>query len=180
MPSITLKAYILYVKNMQNITVDDLDRSILRILRQDARTTINDIAKNLDRRRATIYNRIVKMEENGVIKGYTVIPNFSSLGEDITVFILVTLTEKEYLIADSLSQIGNKLSKIPYVTGVHAISGEYDYLLKARVPSLEVLGNEINFHLRKMSGVGRTLTLTSFDTTTEELGNNSLFQLSQK
>ncbi|MGA0277472.1 MAG: Lrp/AsnC family transcriptional regulator, partial [Candidatus Kariarchaeum pelagius] len=96
---------------MQNITVDDLDRSILRILRQDARTTINDIAKKLDRRRATIYNRIVKMEENGVIKGYTVIPNFSSLGEDITVFVLVTLTEKEYLIADSLSQIGKKLSK---------------------------------------------------------------------
>ncbi|NDB54280.1 winged helix-turn-helix transcriptional regulator [archaeon] len=124
---------------MQNITVDDLDRSILRILRQDARTTINDIAKKLDRRRATIYNRIVKMEENGVIKGYTVIPNFSSLGEDITVFVLVTLTEKEYLIADSLSQIG-----------------------------------------KKMSGVGRTLTLTSFDTTTEELGNNPLFQLSQK
>ena len=88
---------------MQNITVDDLDHSILRILRQDARTTINDIAKKLDRRRATIYNRIVKMEENGVIKGYTVIPNFSSLGEDITVFVLVTLTEKEYLIADSLS-----------------------------------------------------------------------------
>jgi len=158
--------------------IDELDRSILQLLRQDARMTIKDLASQLDRRRATIHNRVTKLEEDGVIRGYTIVPDFSALGHEITVFILVTLTATEYNEADQLSDVGLKLGRIPFVTEVQAISGDYDYLLKARVPSLDHLGKAINFNLRKMSGVGRTLTLAAFDTTKEELGILPLPQLS--
>lgn len=164
---------------MTSRIVDDLDRAILRLLREDGRMTVKDIATKLDRRRATIHNRIVKMEDDNIIQGYTVVPNFDMLDHNITVFILVTLTGSEYTDVASLTDVGQKLTKIAYITEVHAISGDYDYLLKARVPSLDLLGKDINFQLRQMRGVGRTLTLAAFDTNQEELSTKPLYQLDQ-
>ncbi|MFV2014194.1 MAG: Lrp/AsnC ligand binding domain-containing protein [Candidatus Heimdallarchaeota archaeon] len=70
--------------------------------------------------------------------------------------------------------MSSKISQIPQITELHSISGEYDYLLKVRVDNLETLGKEVVFTLRKKYGAFRTLTLTSFYTEKEELGNENL------
>ncbi len=154
--------------------IDDLDIDIINELRSDARISIQEISKKLDRRRATIHARINKLVENKVINGYTIIPDFEQLGHGITVFVLVAVSEKQYKKYGTMDELSKKISKIPQVSEIHSVSGEYDYLLKIRVNNLETLGKDIIFTLRKEYGAVRTLTLTSFYTEKEELGNDYL------
>ncbi|MHA2253746.1 MAG: Lrp/AsnC family transcriptional regulator [Candidatus Kariarchaeaceae archaeon] len=151
--------------------LDDLDLQILQLLRQDGRMSIKELADNLGRRRATIHARMEKLRDSGVFKGFSVVPDFKQLGTGITVFLLASELQSSYEGAESLDILSQKLTKIPYVTEVHSISGEWDYLLKARVPDLESIGTAIIFELRKNFGISRTLTLAVFQTEMEELGN---------
>lgn len=164
---IDIIAYIMYYY----MSVDELDLAILNLLRQDGRMTVKDISDQLDRRRATVHNRIAKMEENGTIKGYTVIPDFSKLGFHITVYILAAVHQQTFEGAEQPESISAQISKIPYITEVHNITGEWDYLIKARVRDLEAMGREINFRLLKEFGISRTQTLAAFSSDLEELSN---------
>lgn len=152
--------------------IDELDMNIINELRSDARISIQEISKKLNRRRATIHARISKLLENEIIKGSTIIPDFKKLGYGITVFVLVAISEKQYKEYGTMDELSQKISEIPQVTEIHSLSGEYDYLLKIRVNNLETLGKDIIFTLRKEYGAIRTLTLTSFYTGKEELGND--------
>lgn len=154
---------------------DELDLQITQELRRDGRITIKELADNLGRRRATIHNRIEKLQENGGIKGYTVIPDFRRMDRAVTVFILAAISKEEYEEAESFNEITKKITTLPYITEVHSITGQWDYLIKARVPDLETLGNEVNFKLNKLFGVDRSITLASFHSELEELTNSPIF-----
>lgn len=153
---------------------DNLDDAIIHELRADAAISIKSLADKLERRRATIHARISKLVEKKILKGYTIIPDFNKLGHGITVFILVAVSQNEYKDTETMVELSSKIANIPQVTEIHSVSGEYDYLLKVRVDNLETLGKEIVFTLRKKYGAVRTLTLTSFYTEKEELGNDFL------
>ncbi len=149
--------------------IDELDMEILRVLRKDARTPVKTIAESLGRRRATIHNRIQKLEENGIIRNYTIAPDFRKLGKPITAFLLVSILPETIQIEDSLETLSRKLANLEHVVEVYNITGEFDYLMKVRVDNLEVIGSDLVFKLRKEYGIGRTLTLTVFHTEQEEL-----------
>jgi DNA-binding Lrp family transcriptional regulator len=164
-----------YVRILTEITnIDALDISILNLLKANARMTVKSIAENLDRRRATIYARLQKLEKNNVIQRFTIAPNYVSMGLDITAFILVSITDKAFEKYDSPFEISQRISQMKGVTEVYSITGEYDYLLKLRVKSLEDIGNEVVFNLRKYFPVNRTLTLPVFFTGKEELSNDMI------
>ncbi|MCH8907878.1 MAG: Lrp/AsnC family transcriptional regulator [Candidatus Heimdallarchaeota archaeon] len=149
--------------------LDELDSNILSLLREDGRMAINTIAKKLDTRRATIHARYSKMISNGIIKGFTVVPNWKKLGYSITVFILVSILRQTPIKGNFEAHLNREIRKIPFIVEIHHISGEFDLLLKARVQDLETTGTEIVFKLKKIRGIGRTLTMTTFVSTLEEL-----------
>jgi len=156
--------------------LDDLDQNIVRLLQIDARMTIHSIAQELGKRRATIHARLTRLQEKDIIMGFTTILNFKKLGYGTTVFILVstTIDQSKGDSFISLEQVlSQKIRKIPYVTEIYQISGEYDLLLKARVPDLEIAGREIVFELKKIKGINRTLTMTTFFAELEELGRRT-------
>lgn len=154
--------------------IDELDISILNLLREDARMNINEIARRLDRRRATIHTRIKKLEETGVIKGYTVIPNFEAIGYGITLYILVQMRHDTYSKEESPTRFSDLFARIPYVTEVHSVTGEWDHLLKIRVKDLTMINSDINRSLFNEIGVNRSLTLVAFESKYQELGNSEL------
>lgn len=155
------------------MNIDKLDVDILQILRHDARATIKDIATQLGRRRATIHARINKMMENEVIKGYTAIPDFKQLDLPITVFILVSILQKDYDSPDDLYRLTEDILNIPRITEIYSCSGEYDYLLKARINNLKEV-QDIIYKLR-VYNVGKTYTMTVFETRKEELSNDIFY-----
>lgn len=146
--------------------VDEKDLAILRELKSDSRRSTNQIANALGIPRATVHERIKKMGQKGVIKGFTVVSDYAQLGMPVTAFILVS-----FLPTHSVSQrdLANRISKLEGVFGVHLISGEYDIMVKMRGKSMESIGSLVIDEIRGMEGVGGTLTCVSFSTVKDEL-----------
>jgi Lrp/AsnC family leucine-responsive transcriptional regulator len=146
--------------------IDEKDLAILKELENDASRSTKAIAKALNMPRATVHERVRKMREKGVIRGFTVIPDYSKLGEPISAFILVSFLPNNTI---SQRELARKISDLEGVREVHLISGEYDILLKVRAKSMEDIGSLVIDRLRKIEGVGRTITCASFATVKDEL-----------
>jgi DNA-binding Lrp family transcriptional regulator len=95
---------------------------LLNLLRANARASVADIARTLSLARATVQERIRRLEERGVIEGYTVrlAPAYSR--SRVTAHTLLRVNAKK---ADSLYDM---LTRMPRVSGVYALSGEFDAL----------------------------------------------------
>jgi len=141
--------------------LDEKDTSILEELMTDARKTTKAIARELDIPRATVHDRIVKMEQKHVIKKYTAVPDYSQLGLGVIAFILVQFEAEKGL---SQRDTADDIASIPGIFEVYMISGEYDILLKVRGSSMEEIGKLVIDRLREVKGVARTLTCACFTT----------------
>jgi Lrp/AsnC family leucine-responsive transcriptional regulator len=141
--------------------LDEKDSSILEELMMDSRKTTKAIARELGIPRATVHDRIVKMEQKHIIKKYTAVPDYSQLGLGVMSFILVQFESEKGL---SQRDTADDIASIPGIFEVHMISGEYDMLLKVRGSSMEEIGKLVIDRLREVKGVARTLTCACFTT----------------
>jgi len=144
--------------------LDEKDMAILDELIKDSRKTTKAIARELDIPRATVHDRIVKMEQKKLIKKYTAIPDYSQLGIGVTAFILVQFSPQEGM---SQRETAEEIAELRGIYEVHMISGEYDMLLKVRGSSMEEIGKLVIDRLREIKGVARTLTCACFTTVKE-------------
>jgi Lrp/AsnC family leucine-responsive transcriptional regulator len=144
--------------------LDEKDSAILDELVRDSRKTTKAIARELDIPRATVHDRIFKMEQKKVIKKYTAVPDYSQLGIGVSAFILVQFGPQEGL---SQRETAEEISELKGIYEVHMISGEYDMLLKVRGSSMGDIGNLVIDRLREIKGVSRTLTCACFTTIKE-------------
>ena len=67
--------------------IDDIDKKIIKVLEDDARTSLRKISELVDVSLGTVSNRVKRMEKNGVIKGYSVILNPDNIGWELNVVI---------------------------------------------------------------------------------------------
>ncbi len=144
--------------------LDEKDSAILEELIKDSRKTTKAIAKALDMPRATVHDRIAKMEHKKVIRKYTAVPDYSQLGIGVSAFILVQFGPQGGL---SQRETAEEIADLKGICEVHMISGEYDMLLKVRGSSMEDIGNLVIDRLREIKGVSRTLTCACFTTIKE-------------
>jgi Lrp/AsnC family leucine-responsive transcriptional regulator len=145
--------------------LDDKDRAILTELQKDARRSTKAIAKDLNIPRATVHERIKRMMDKGIIKGFTVVPDYSQLGEPVTAFILISFLPNNDV---SQRELAGRIAVLDGVQEVHLISGEHDILIKVRGRSMEGIGSLVIDKLRMIPGVGKTLTVASFASIKEE------------
>jgi Lrp/AsnC family leucine-responsive transcriptional regulator len=145
--------------------LDDKDRAILTELQKDARRSTKAIAKDLNIPRATVHERIKRMMDKGIIKGFTVVPDYSQLGEPVTAFILISFLPNNDV---SQRELAGRIAGLDGVQEVHLISGEHDILIKVRGRSMEGIGSLVIDKLRMIPGVGKTLTVASFASIKEE------------
>jgi Lrp/AsnC family leucine-responsive transcriptional regulator len=110
--------------------MDTFDRKILQILQSDSRTSLQDIGQAVGLSPSPCWGRIKKMEEAGVIKGYTVRLNAESLGLGESAMVQLTLDSHS---SNTLEKFGETLAAIPEVIEARLVSGEYDYLLRVAV-----------------------------------------------
>jgi DNA-binding Lrp family transcriptional regulator len=109
---------------VQAQTVDDADRRVLEALRGNARASLKEIASATGLRPTTVFNRIRRMMDEGVIERFTVRVNPTAVGEDFVVFVLVSGLPERF--ADDW------LVKSRSVAEAYGVTGEYDLLLKLR------------------------------------------------
>ena len=107
--------------------MDRLDRKILAVLQGNARASLQEIGQAVGLSPSPCWGRIKKMEEAGVIEGYTVRINPRALDLADTVLVMVTLDSHS---DNTLEKFGETLASIPEVIEAHLVSGDYDYLLR--------------------------------------------------
>ena len=146
------------------IMIDEKDQKIIKELEKNSRNTTKKIASNVGIPRVTVHDRIQKMKEKGIIKKFTVNINYKKIGLPTEVFIFISFLPN---IDVSQRELAERIAKIPSIIEVHIISGEYDLLLKVRGKTLEDIGKLVVDKLRKLKGVGKTLTFACFETVKE-------------
>jgi Lrp/AsnC family transcriptional regulator, leucine-responsive regulatory protein len=135
--------------------LDSLDRQLLTHLQKDARVPTAELARRLDLSGPGLQKRLRKLEEHGVIRGYSTVLNREAVGLDLLCFIHVTLAHHR---PNSVKQFPDKIKDMPEVLECHFLTGEFDYLLKVVVANHDHLEKFLFGKLMKAGGVDRTRT----------------------
>ena len=130
--------------------MDKTDRKILQVLQADARTSLQEISQAVGLSSTPCWGRIKKMEEAGVIEGYTIRLNAQAIGLGDTVMVQVTLDSHS---DNTLEKFGETLASIPEVIEAYLVSGEYDYLLRVAVKDTKDYERLLRERLYKIKGV---------------------------
>jgi DNA-binding Lrp family transcriptional regulator len=138
-------------------SIDDTDRAILALLRQNARRTVADIATRVNLSAAPVKRRIERLERLGVIVGYTLVVDETRLEGAVEAF-----TELRYVGTADFEAIVSVVSEIPEVQEIFTIAGDTDALVRIRVHDVEHLKHVVNM-LRRTEHVTGTKTLMVLD-----------------
>jgi Lrp/AsnC family leucine-responsive transcriptional regulator len=117
--------------------VEDLDRRIVSLLRSDGRMSYTDLGKAMGLSTSAVHQRVRRLEERGVLKGYAAVVDYTALGLPLTAFISITPLDPA-----APDDIPDRLRDITELEACHSVAGEENYILKARVRTpgdLEVL-----------------------------------------
>lgn len=138
--------------------MDDLDRSILAALRKDARTSISTLAKSLNVARPTIQNRITRMENSGVIAGYTVRIQAGTSPNVVRAVMSITVE------GNNAQSLVRELQNRPSVTAIHSTNGKWDLVAEIQADSLEDFDRELNAirSLKSISASETSILLSSY------------------
>jgi len=132
-------------------SITPAEQKLLTLLSQNARTSIADLARQLGLARATVQERLKRLEEGGVIEGYSVRLNPNYARSRVTAHTLVRIDAKK------AEQLYTKLKKMPSVGGIYALSGEYDALVVLQADTTTELDEALDV-LGRHDGVARTQT----------------------
>ena len=120
-----------------NTNIDRKDLKILSILQGKGRIAITELATKLNMSDTPCLRRVKKLEQAGVISGYSAQINAYAVGLNAMVYAYIRLTEKSNISADLFE---NAMKKLPEVLECSVITGSHDYLLK--IIANDLLGYE--------------------------------------
>ena len=123
------------------ITVEDLDRSIVSLLAADGRRSYTDLAKETGLSVSAVHQRVRRLEQRGVLLGFTARLDAESIGLPLTAFVSIKPIDPS-----APDDAPDKLAALPEIEACHSVAGDESYILKVRVatPSdLERLLQEI-------------------------------------
>ncbi|XHH08181.1 MAG: Lrp/AsnC family transcriptional regulator [Candidatus Bathyarchaeia archaeon] len=121
-------------REVSDLDLNETDIKILKSLLEDARFSSRQIAKNVGVSVGTVLSRIKKMEDEGLIKGYSVNLDHEKLGYQLTVVTEITVSKGRLL------EMEMEIAKIPNVCGVYDVTGSTDAVIIAKFKSREDLG----------------------------------------
>jgi DNA-binding Lrp family transcriptional regulator len=145
---------------MTNITLDPIDRMLLNLLRENARTSTAELARKLHLSRTTVQSRIERLERNHVVAGYTIKVPDEVEATLVRTFVLITLAPKRS------GSIEAALRRIPEVRTLHSVSGPFDLLAIVAAASIGELDTVID-RIGLLDGVERTTSAIVLSTRIE-------------
>ena len=138
--------------------MDDTDRQLLSLLRDDARASVASIAKVLRVSRGTVQNRLAKLEADGTITGYTVRLKPQAEGHRIRAFMTVAVE------GNRTDAVLAALRGDPAVSALHTTNGRWDMVAELQADSLEAFDRVLS-RVRLLEGIANTETSLLLSTT---------------
>jgi Lrp/AsnC family transcriptional regulator, leucine-responsive regulatory protein len=114
--------------------VEDIDRQIVRLLASDGRMSFTDLGKATGLSTSAVHQRVRRLEQRGVIKGYTAVVDAEAVGLPLTAFVSVTPLDPA-----APDDVPDLLRVLPEIEACHSVAGDENYILKVRVPTPGVL-----------------------------------------
>ena len=130
--------------------LDKFDIAILEALQKDARLSLQELGKQVGLTASPCWTRIRRMEDAGVIEGYSVRVNPDTVGLSETVILHVTLDSHS---DEALFEFGKALEDIPEVLEAYLVSGDYDYYIRVAVEGTRGYERFLRERLYKIPGI---------------------------
>ena len=135
------------------MTLDNTDTKLLKLLQEDSKRTTKELSLKLNLSVTAVYERIKKLEREGVIEKYVVLLNRNKIQKGFVVFCHLKLMQhtKEFI-----SQFEKEVVKLTEVLECFHVSGDYDYILKICVENMEEYREFMVTKLTSLQHIGST------------------------
>ena len=137
--------------------LDAIDRRLLELLQRDGRISNADLARTVRMAPSAVFERVRRLERDGVIRGYGAQLDARALERPLLAFVLVRTDERT----------GAELAAVPEVLEVHHVAGQDSYLVKVRVKDPEALGRLLRERFGAIAGVRSTMSTIALETLKE-------------
>ena len=126
------------------VLLHEKDRAILRILQEDGKATVREIANKVHLSATPVHERIKRMEDTGVIRQYAALVNYTKVKKGLMIICYVSLKEHN---KKSGARFIKTINELPEVIECYNISGEFDFMLKVVVENMDAY---YDFHVNKL------------------------------
>ena len=140
---------------IQNKSLDRVDRQILRELQQNARLSNTELARRISLSATPCAERVKRLESQGYIQQYQAKLNPRQLNLELLVFVEISLLRTS---ADVFAEFSQAVASLPQVLECHLVSGNFDYLIKARVADMKAYRKLLGETLLTLPGVSDSRT----------------------
>jgi DNA-binding Lrp family transcriptional regulator len=133
--------------------IDDVDRRLIDLLQTDGRLSMAELARRANVSRANAYQRVGRLQERGVIRGFTARVDSEALGLGVAALIMVDTDQHRW------RDLRADLLELPGVEYLALTTGEFDLVLRVRVADVHALRDVVLERLQSMDGVRSTRTV---------------------
>lgn len=138
------------------VTIDEVDKKVLRLLQVDARMSITELAERINLSATPCARRIKRLEDTGVITGYHTQTDAQKLGYPLAIFIAVSMDRHT---AERFEQFERKVQSFDEVMSCSIVTGRSeDYLIKVRVRDMAHYEEFLLHRLNRIEGVAQVHT----------------------
>jgi Lrp/AsnC family leucine-responsive transcriptional regulator len=135
--------------------LDRIDRNILSVLQKDGRISNVELAKQVGLSPSPCLERVKRLESQGYIKGYHAVLDPQKLGAAMLVFVEITLSKTS---VDIFAEFSAAVQQHDDIQECHLVSGNFDFLLKARVADMSSYRRLLGDTLLRLPGVSASRT----------------------
>ena len=136
-------------------SIDDIDRRILKALVENGRLSNTELAERVGLTPSPCWNRVRRLEQNGIIRGYGAVIDASALGVPELIIVEVTLDRHDDSVLQKFGEAG---ASVPEILEVYLVTGDYDYLLKVAASDTRDFEEFLRNRLYSIPGIRHSKT----------------------
>ncbi|AEP29899.1 leucine-responsive transcriptional regulator Lrp [Brumicola nitratireducens] len=153
--------------------IDRIDRKILTVLQIDGKISNVELAKKVGLSPSPCLERVKRLEQQGYITGYTATVDPTKLGAAMLVFVEITLSKTS---VDIFAEFSAAVQGLDDIQECHLVSGNFDFLLKARVADMSSYRKLLGDTLLRLPGVSESRTYVVM----EEVKHTNIIKINDK
>lgn len=154
------------IEQPKSAPLNRIDRHILRILQKDGRITYAELSRQVGLTTTPCIERVKRLEREGYIKGYTALLTPEHLNAGLIVFVQIRLDRTS---PETFENFKQAVINLPEVQECYLVSGNFDYLLKARVADMAAYREFLGETLLTLPGVNASTSIVVMEAVKETL-----------
>lgn len=151
-----------------NKELDSIDLKILRIIQENSNLSVKEIASRVNLSSTPVFERIKRLERTGVIKKYVAVLDADKLNMGFSVFCNVKLRSISH---DTVNAFARRICECREVTECYSVSGQYNFMLRVRVPDMHAYRD---FILKVLGEIDSVASVDSSFVMSEEKNSYSI------